>query len=213
MTYLLMALGGLAQIWAWRLVAVGYLSIWGATVPALGACGIAALITAEVALSPKVSVPIAIVAGLAAGVVLYAATRGFLVVATASPYLRRASQEIYSEQGSLSTGMALVLSLAIAVPGEELFWRGLFQGQGVADLGNLGGFLLAWLSYIVVNAASGMPALILGGIVGGFVWGALALWTHGVLAALCCHAVWTALMLVRPPVSGARSRGRSALRM
>src|SRR5204863_4016117 len=68
--YLLMALGGLAQIWAWRLVAVGYLGIWGATVPALGACGIAALITGEVALSPKVSVPIAIVAGLAAGVVL-----------------------------------------------------------------------------------------------------------------------------------------------
>ena len=181
--------------------------------PALVACGLAALITNRLALSPSVSVPISLLGGLAAGVALFVATRGFLVVATASPTLRRASRQIYQEQGSLSTPAALVVSLALAVPGEELFWRGLFQGQGVADLGNLGGFLLAWLSYIVVNAASGMPALILGGIVGGFVWGALALWTHGVLAALCCHAVWTALMLVRPPVSGARSRGRSALRM
>jgi membrane protease YdiL (CAAX protease family) len=198
--YLLMALGGLAQIWAWRLVAVGYLSIWAASVPALAVCGAAALVSGEVPLSPNVSVPTAVAGGLGAGLVLYAATRGFYAVAGTSPYFRRAAQEIYQEQGSLSTLVAFVLSLGLAVPGEELFWRGLFQGQATHVFGAMNGALLTWISYIVVNAASGMPALVMGAIVGGAAWGALAWWAHGVLAALVCHAVWTGLMLVRPPV-------------
>ena len=200
MIFLLMALGGLAQIWAWRLVAVRYLNIWTGSVPALAACGVAALITGRVDLSPKVSVAIAILVGIAAGVALFVATRGFLVVATASPTLRRASNQIYQEQGSLSTPAALVVSLALAVPGEELFWRGVFQGKASQVFGSFGGALLTWGSYIVVNASSGMPALIAGAVVGGGVWGALAWWTHGVLAPLLCHAAWTGLMLVGGPV-------------
>src|SRR5205085_4775795 len=148
----LMALGGLAQIWAWRLVAVRYLSVWTGSVPALVACGAAALISDRVSLSPKVSAPVAIVAGLAAGLALFLATREFLVVATASPTLRRASREIYREQGSLSTPAALVISLALAVPGEELFWRGLFQGKASQVFGGFGGALLTWGSYVVVNS-------------------------------------------------------------
>jgi uncharacterized protein len=198
--YLLMALGGLAQLWAWRLVAVGYLSIWTASVPALAACGAAALISGEVELSPNVAVPLAAAGGFVAGIVLYAATRGFFWVSSGSPYFRRAAREIYQEQGSVSTGLALILSLGFAVPGEELFWRGLFQSQASDIFGTLAGVLLTWISYIVVNAASGMAALIMGAIVGGAAWGALAWWTHGVLAALICHGVWTGLMLVRPPV-------------
>ena len=97
MIYLLMALGGLAQIWAWRLVAVGYLSIWTSTVPALVACGAAALISNRVVLTPKVSVPVATIGGLAAGFALFAATRGFLAVTASSPTLRRASREVYQE--------------------------------------------------------------------------------------------------------------------
>jgi len=198
--YVLMALGGLAQIWAWRLVAVRYLSVWTGSVPALVACGAAALISDRVSLSPKVSAPVAIVAGLAAGLALFLATREFLVVATASPTLRRASREIYREQGSLSTPAAFVISLALAVPGEELFWRGLFQGKVSQVFGGFGGALVTWGSYIVVNATSGRAALVAGAVVGGGVWGLLAWWTHGVLAPISCHAVWTGLMLVRPPL-------------
>jgi membrane protease YdiL (CAAX protease family) len=198
--YLLMALGGLAQIWAWRLVAVRFLSIWTASVPALVACGAAALITDRVDLSPKVSVPVAIAGGLASGIALFVATRGFLAVTAGSPTFRRASREIYQEQGSLATPLALIVSIGLAVPGEELFWRGLFQGKASQVFGSFGGALLAWGSYVVVNASSGMAALVAGAVVGGAVWGALAWWTHGVLAALVCHGLWTALMLVRPPV-------------
>ena len=64
-----------------------------------------------------------------------------------------------------------------------------------------------------VNAASGFLALVAGAVVGGAVWGALAWWTHGVLAPLLCHGVWTGLMLVRPPVRpGTRRSSRAASR-
>ena len=126
--------------------------------------------------------------------------RGFLAVAVGSPTFRRASREVYDEQENVPLPLALVISLGLAVPGEELFWRGLFQGRASQVFGSFGGALLTWGSYLVVNAASGLPALVAGALVGGAVWGALAWWTHGVLAPLLCHGVWTGLMVARPPV-------------
>ncbi|MFN2543740.1 MAG: type II CAAX prenyl endopeptidase Rce1 family protein [Actinomycetota bacterium] len=201
MIFLLMALGGLAQIWAWRLVAVRFLSIWTATVPALATCGLAALVTERVSLSPKVSVAVAGVVGVVAGFALYASTRAFLLAGRGSPMLRRASSEVYAEQRTVPTPLAVVLSLAFAVPGEELFWRGLFQGRASGAFGAFGGAALAWICYVLVNASSGFLALVAGALVGGATWGALAWWTHGVLAPLLCHGIWTTLMLVRPPVA------------
>ena len=195
-----MVLGALAQIWAWRMLAVGALTIWTSSVPALAVCGAAAVISDRVALSPDVSVPAAVPIGIVAGILLFAATRTFLVVATRSPTLRRASREVYEEQRNAPTSLALVLSLGLAVPGEELFWRGLFQGKASALFGSFTGALVTWICYVVVNATSGLAALVAGALVGGAAWGALAWWTGGVLAPLLCHAVWTGLMLVRQPV-------------
>ena len=200
MIFLLMALGGLAQIFAWRLLSVGALTIWTSSVPALAACGAAALISNRVSLSPNLSLAAAVPVGLLAGLFLFAATRTFLAVAAGSPTLRRASREVYAEQHDVPTALAVVLSLGLAVPGEELFWRGLFQGKASAAFGSFGGAVLTWVCYVVVNATSGLLALVAGAVVGGAVWGALAWWTHGVLAPLLCHAVWTGLMLVRQPV-------------
>ena len=196
-----MTLGGLAQIFAWRLLAVGTLSIWTSSVPALTACGVAALVSNHVHLSPKVSIALAIPTGIVAGVALFAATRGFMAVAVGSPSFRRASREVYDEQRNVPLPLALVLSLGLAVPGEELFWRGLFQGKLSSVFSPLAGAVAAWLCYVVVNATSGLLALVAGALVGGAAWGALGWWTHGVLAPLLCHGVWTGLMLVRPPVS------------
>jgi membrane protease YdiL (CAAX protease family) len=194
-----MVLGGLVQIWAWRLVAVRFLSIWTATVPALAVCGAAALVTNRVALTPNASVWIAAIVGVVAGVALFAATRGFMLVAGGSPQFRRASRQVYAKQRDLPLPLGLLVSLALAVPGEELFWRGLFQGRVASVFGSFGGALLTWICYVVVNAASGFIALVAGAVVGGAVWGALAWWTHGVLAPLLCHVIWTGLMLVRGP--------------
>jgi NAD(P)-dependent dehydrogenase (short-subunit alcohol dehydrogenase family) len=40
----------------------------------------------------------------------------------------------------------------------------------------------------------------LGAVVGGAAWTALAVWTGGVVASIGCHAAWTALMILLPPV-------------
>jgi membrane protease YdiL (CAAX protease family) len=54
-----------------------------------------------------------------------------------------------------------------------------------------------------VNVASQNLPIVAGGIVAGAAWGGLALWTHGVLASLLCHSVWTGLMLAFPPGAAA----------
>jgi membrane protease YdiL (CAAX protease family) len=87
------------------------------------------------------------------------------------------------------------------VPGEELFWRGLVQTRLQASMPVLSGPALAWFGYVLVNAASGSLPFVAGAVVGGAVWGALALWTHGLLASILCHGAWTALMLLRPPAA------------
>jgi membrane protease YdiL (CAAX protease family) len=74
--------------------------------------------------------------------------------------------------------------------------------QGVAGgaLGDLPGAVLAWAAYVGANAFSGSVPVVLGAVVGGGVWAALAAWTGGVVASLACHAMWTALMVALPPV-------------
>jgi membrane protease YdiL (CAAX protease family) len=67
-------------------------------------------------------------------------------------------------------------------------------------VGSLAGALLAWGVYVAANAVSGSLPIILGALVGGAVWTALALWTGGVAASLACHAAWTALMVALPPL-------------
>ena len=93
---------------------------------------------------------------------------------------------------------ALVAALVVEV-GEELFWRGLVQGQIASGSGPVAGYVLAWLAYVAANLPSRNLAIVAGAVVGGAVWGALALWTGGVLACIVCHAVWTELMIAFPP--------------
>ena len=72
--------------------------------------------------------------GLGLGVLLYVATRIAMVIMARWGTFRRHSLEMYRKQGGLSLGIALLLSIALSVPGEELFWRGFFQGQLASSL-------------------------------------------------------------------------------
>jgi membrane protease YdiL (CAAX protease family) len=135
-------------------------------------------------------------------VALYVATRIAITVIGRWPTFRRHSLEMYRKQGGLSLGVALALSIALSVPGEELFWRGLFQGQLVSGLDGRTALAaaIAWVAFVVANLASLNLAIAAGAIVGGAVWVALAWWTGGVLAPLACHIVWTGLMIAFPVV-------------
>jgi len=195
----LMVVGALGVLVAWRLVVVGRVSVWSAMGVATGGAGLAALATGRLALSPKVAVGSSALAGAGVGVLLYLATAAFVLVVRRWPQFDRHVEEIYDQRKDVPLPLALVLAALVVAPGEELFWRGLFQWRLSATMGWVAAAVVTWLVYVGVNAASQSLPILAGALVSGAVWGALALWTHGVLASLLCHTVWTSLMLVFPP--------------
>ena len=196
-----MVAGLIAEILAWSLVARGR-DVWTTMTPTLATMGLVALIVGPIAWSPDVAAGVSVIVGLVLGVALYVATRIAIAVIGRWETFRRHSLEMYRKQGGLSLAVALALSIALSVPGEELFWRGLFQGQLVSSLDGRAGWaaVVAWGAFVLANLASLNLAIAAGAIVGGAVWVALAWWTGGVLAPLACHVVWTGLMIAFPVV-------------
>jgi membrane protease YdiL (CAAX protease family) len=115
--------------------------------------------------------------------------------------------EIYDQRKGLPLATALVIAAGVTAPGEEFFWRGLFQGRLEESVGPGLATLITWAGYVGVNAVSQSLAILAGAMVSGAVWGVLAAWTGGVLASVVCHGVWTGLMLGWPPGGPSRRRG------
>jgi membrane protease YdiL (CAAX protease family) len=163
---------------------------------------VVALVVGPIAWSPDVAPGVSLAVGIGLGVLLYVATRIAMVIMSRWGTFRRHSLEMYRKQGGLSLGIALLLSIALSVPGEELFWRGLFQGQLVSAFDGRSALaaVVALLAFVVANLASRNLAIAAGAVVGGAVWVALAWWTGGVLAPLACHIVWTGMMIAIPVV-------------
>ena len=195
----LMAAGALGILLAWRLVVIGRVSVWTAMGTVTGGAGLASLATGRVSLSPRVAWVWATLAGVGVGAFLYLATLAFVLVVRRWPRFDRHVEAIYDQRKDLPLPMALLLAALVVAPGEELFWRGLFQWRLAGAMGWVAAAIVTWLVYVTVNAASRSLPILAGALVSGAVWGALALWTHGVLASVLCHAVWTSLMLLFPP--------------
>ena len=206
MVVAIIVLGAVAEAVAWAVVARRHVSVWVVLAPVLAAEGVVALATGRIQWCPAVSGTVAVLAGLGSGILLFAATRVFLVVVVRVwPAFRRHAEAIYDQRGGLSLPVAVGAALVV-VAGEEFFWRGLAQGRLSEAAGLAAGAVATWAGYVAANAPSGSLAIVAGAVVGGAVWGALAWWTHGVLAPLLCHAVWTSSMLAFPPTA-AGSRG------
>ena len=187
---------------AWWMVAFRRSDVWRVTVPVVVAMGVAALLVGPPGWSAEVRPVLATAAGAGAGAVFYLLTRAFVALVRPWEAFGRHSLAMYLRQGSRSLAWALVVSVALVVPGEELFWRGLFQGELDRALGGGAGLgaCLAWAAYVAANLPSANLAIVAGAGVGGALWGALTWWSGGVLAPLASHAVWTALMLSFPVV-------------
>lgn len=185
---------------AWSLVRLERVSVWWAMGTIMGVLGVLGVAFGRVEAATELGVPAAGGLGAGAGLALYAATAAFMFVAGRWPPLRRQAHRIYELRGGRSLPVALtVASLAVA-PGEEVVWRGLVQPTLGEWLGPVAGALAAWAAYVAVNASSGNLPIVLGAVVGGAAWAGLALLTGGVVAPILCHAVWTGLMLLLPPV-------------
>jgi membrane protease YdiL (CAAX protease family) len=195
------AAGFALEVGAWRLVAAGRASLWGLMVGVFAVHGIVAAIVLPPVASGEQTLSAALAAGIVSGIALWAATIAFVEVAVRWEPFHRAVADRYARATEVSLPAAVAISLLIAVPSEELFWRNLVQRRfGVSS--ELIGAAAAWVGYVMANVASGSLPFVAGAIVGGAVWGALAWWTGGIAAALASHGVWTTLMLVRPPASG-----------
>jgi membrane protease YdiL (CAAX protease family) len=207
MVAVVMIAGALVEFAAWWAVSRRGISIWVVMGIALPALGVAAVAVGEPSLSPAVDGGLAAAAGAAAGLVLYLATRVFVAAVRPWRTFQRHSVELYARQAGLPLAAAIVLAAVVMAPGEELFWRGLFQAKlSVLLDGRTAGAAIAWAAFVAVNLPSRNLAIVAGAVVGGAVWSALSWWTGGALASIVCHALWTALMLgfpvVRVPVGG-----------
>jgi len=195
--------GTIAEVVGWWAVATRGRDVWRLMPWVLGAMGVAAVLVAPVVWTgADVEPSFALRWGLISGLALYLGTRVFVRLASLWPAFRRDVVEKYQEAATVSVGTSLMLSLAIMVPAEELFWRGLFQGELTAAGSAASAAALTWLGYLVANVPSRSLPIVAGAIVGGALWGGLAWWSGGVLASLGSHILWTGLMLLLPPGAG-----------
>jgi CAAX protease family protein len=186
---------------AWTVVRRERWPFWPATVVAFAVLGVASVLVGDIACCADVDASLAIGVGLASGVLLYAATRVVVAVATIHPRLREAVTGIYARSTETSRAAELAISLLVAVPGEELFWRGLVLPVLTDATDVATGAVLAWLGGVAVIAVWLSLPLLAGAIVGGALWTGLAVWSGGVLAPFASHLVWTGLMLLWPPAA------------
>lgn len=199
----LMVLGVVAEGAAWWWISSRRVGVWGTMTPVLIVLGVLALLTGRPEVADDVTPGVAVAGGLVAGLALYVGTRVFVaLVAPRWGSFRAQSVSMYERRGGMSLGAVLALAGLLMVPGEELFWRGLFlpELERALDSAALAA-MLAWAGFVLANLPSRNLAIVAGAVVGGAAWVALATWSGGVLAGLLCHAVWTALMLARPPLA------------
>jgi membrane protease YdiL (CAAX protease family) len=202
---IVIAAGLVGTMLAWRAIVRGR-EVWRTLPPLLGVLGAASLLIGRTLDAPPAAgadVPgpggLAVI-GLASGALFYAATRIFVALAVRVPAFRRHVVAAYQEAGTATDTREVVLSICLAVPGEELLWRGLAYRWTATELSSLAAAAaLVWLGYVVANVPSRSLAIIAGAVVGGALWGGLAWWSGGVVAPLASHILWTAAMLAFPP--------------
>ena len=197
-----MVVGALAEIVGWWLVSTGRRRVWRLMPVVLGAMGVAAIVVWPPVAAADTTSTTAFIAGVTAGLALYLGTRVFVWLASRWAPFRRDVLQKYGEAGEVTLARSLGLSLVVMVPAEELFWRGLFQGRLATAVTAAAAAAIAWLAYVIANAASRSLPIVAGAIVGGAVWAGLAWWSGGVLASLVSHILWTGLMLALPPGAG-----------
>lgn len=185
---------------AWAVVRFTRASVWVVMGATLGPLGALAALLGDVRAGGELAVAPAVGIGIAAGVALYGATAGFMWVARGWAWLARHTGALYRERRRLPAAAGLAVAVLVVAPGEELLWRGLVQHTLASPAGTLGAAVGTWVVYTAVNAVAGSLPILLGGAVAGAAWGALAWWTGGVLASALCHMVWTAMMILVPPV-------------
>lgn len=188
--------GAFAQAVAWWLVARRRLPFWPTTSITFAVLGVAAALVLPDGCCPFESSVLAV--GVASGLALYVATRAAVAALARSARFAASVTGAYRRAEHVPSIAVWALTLAVAVPGEELFWRALVLPELQDATSILGGAVLAWLGYIAVNALGGEIAFLVAAVVCGAAWTALGVYDP-LVAPLSSHLLWTGLMLAWPP--------------
>jgi hypothetical protein len=189
------AAGVLAQAAMWWLISARRVPFWPATSATFAILGIAAVLVGI----PGSTDAASLLVGVGSGSALYGATR--VVVASLLeriPPFAASVSDVYGRSQEVPGTAAWVLTLAIAIPGEELFWRGLVLSELQEITSIAVGAGLAWFGYVVANAVLRNLSILAAAVVGGALWTVLGS-VRDVGAAVASHLVWTSLMLLWPP--------------
>jgi len=184
----------LVQAAAWLLIGTRRVPFWPATSVTFAILGVAAILLRP----PGAPGARSLALGIGSGVVLYAATRVVVPFLVPVPSFAPSAAEAYRRAEEIPGPAVWLLTLAIAVPGEELFWRGLVLPELQDATSVLLGALLAWLGYVAINAISRNLSILIAAAVCGAWWTFLGS-LEGVASALASHLIWTGLMLAWPP--------------
>jgi uncharacterized protein len=201
MRVVVIVVGAFAQVVAWRLVANGRVPFWPVVTTTFAVLGLVSLVVGDASCCRETTSATASAVGVASGLLLFGATRVVVDLATRHEVISRSVVAVYRREEEVGPLAVTALTLAIVVPGEELFWRGLVLTELSAATSVAAGAVLAWGAWVVVDAAWGSIPLLAGAVVGGALWTALAAWTGGVVAPIASHLVWTGLMIAWPPLA------------
>jgi len=110
--------------------------------------------------------------------------------------------DVYGFKGNAETIRIGLLMLFIIGPGEELLWRGYFQGVLSKNLGKYKGYLLAVAFYTLIHVATGNFILIVAALVGGLFWGWMYLRYQSMLINIISHIIWDIAIFLVIPLNG-----------
>jgi uncharacterized protein len=93
--------------------------------------------------------------------------------------------------------LALIL---VAVPGEELFWRGFIQRRLLRYFGTIGSIFIGALLYASVHIYSGTFILMFAAFISGLIWGALYLWKKSMPLVIVSHIIFDIMIFIILPL-------------
>jgi membrane protease YdiL (CAAX protease family) len=140
-------------------------------------------------------------AGLAAGALLWALTRGAttLVLPRVWPGWETHARLAYGWRRGLPISVLLPTLVAI-VAAEEAVWRGIATRLCMERFGRWTGVLGGAAIYALAHVATGNPLLVVAAAAMGVVWGWLYAATDDLVAPFVCHVVWDVAVLFVTPL-------------
>lgn len=90
--------------------------------------------------------------------------------------------------------------MLIAVPGEEIFWRGFIQKRLFHYMGYGGSVIITSLMYASVNLYTGEWILVFATFISGLFWGTLYIWKRSIPLVIVSHLVFDLFIFILFPL-------------